>query len=65
MERGFDSQYGFLGDQIDYFKHEVNGAPDWHRNEQPLEEEGYSTTLMGTEAARLIEQHDPRTPLYL
>jgi arylsulfatase A-like enzyme len=65
MERGFDSQYGFLGDQIDYFKHEVNGAPDWHRNEQPLREEGYATTLIGQEAVRLIEQHDPNTPLYL
>jgi arylsulfatase A-like enzyme len=65
MERGFDSQYGFLGDQIDYFRHEVNGAPDWHRNEQSLQEEGYSTTLIGKEAARLIEQHDPNTPLYL
>jgi len=63
--RGFDHQYGFHGDEIDYFRHEVNGVPDWYRDDVPLEEEGYSTTLLGDEAVRLIASHDPSRPLYL
>ena len=38
---------------------------DWYRDNEPLEEVGYSTTLFGDEAVQLIERHDPQTPLYL
>jgi arylsulfatase A-like enzyme len=64
-QRGFDHQYGYLASEIDYFTHEVVGVPDWWRNNEPVREEGYSTTLFGDEAVRLIRDHDPARPLYL
>ena len=64
-QRGFDYQYGPLIGEIDYFKHESGGVLDWFRNNEPLKEEGYSTTLIGNEAVKLINGHDPHTPLYL
>jgi len=64
-QRGFDYQYGPLIGEIDYFTHESNDVIDWYRNNEPLKEEGYSTTLIGNEAVRLINEHDPATPLYL
>jgi len=38
---------------------------DWFRDNQPVAETGYATTLLGTEAVKLIERHDPKTPLFL
>jgi arylsulfatase A-like enzyme len=38
---------------------------DWYRNNQVVEENGYSTTLFGDDAVKLIEQHNPATPLFL
>lgn len=64
-QRGFDYQYGPLIGEIDYFTHKVDGKVDWYRNNEVVEEEGYSTTLLGDDAVRLIEQHDPATPLFL
>ncbi|MBX3358724.1 MAG: arylsulfatase [Phycisphaeraceae bacterium] len=64
-QRGFDYQYGPLIGEIDYFKHESGGINDWFRNNEPLKEEGYSTTLIGDDAVRHISEHDPATPLYL
>ncbi len=52
--RGFDHQYGHYNGAIDYFTHERDGGLDWHRDDKVLHEEGYSTTLVGNEAARLI-----------
>ena len=64
-QRGFDHQYGPLIGEIDYFTHEQHHVVDWYRNNKKLKEKGYSTTLLGNEAVRLIEEHDPGTPLYL
>jgi arylsulfatase A-like enzyme len=64
-QRGFDYQYGPLIGEIDYFTHKVHGITDWYRNDQPLEEPGYVTTLLGEDAVRLVEAHDPETPLFL
>jgi arylsulfatase A-like enzyme len=63
--RGFDHQYGFYVGQIGYFTKVQMGAYDWHRNDQTLREEGYTTTLIGNEAVKLIEQHDAAKPLFL
>jgi arylsulfatase A-like enzyme len=49
----------------DYFSHKVDGKVDWFRNNQVVEENGYSTTLLGDDAVKLIEQHNPATPLFL
>jgi arylsulfatase A-like enzyme len=64
-QRGFDHQYGPLIGEIDYFTHEADGVVDWYRNNEQVEEEGYSTTLLGNEAVKLIDRHDPAAPLYL
>lgn len=64
MARGFDSQYGHYGWGIDYNSYLIpHNAPsplcvyDWHRNQQPVLEQGYATDLIGNEAVRLIMDH--------
>lgn len=64
-QRGFDYQYGAMIGELDYFTHEEHGVLDWYRDNEPVVEEGYTTTLLGRDAARLIENHDPSVPLYL
>ena len=63
--RGFDHQYGHYNGALDYFTHIRDGGLDWHRNDQPLHEEGYTTNLIADESVRLIEQHDTSHPLFL
>jgi arylsulfatase A-like enzyme len=63
--RGFDMQYGHYNGAIDYFTHERDGGHDWHRNDTENRDEGYSTTLLGDEAVRIIESHDTNLPLFL
>ena len=36
-----------------------------YRDNEPLNEEGYTTTLLGNEAVKLIDSHDRKVPLYL
>ena len=62
MGQGFDHQYGHYAWGIDYYtKTIVHNAParfavyDWHRNQQPVQEEGYATDLIADEAQRVIE----------
>jgi arylsulfatase A-like enzyme len=64
-QRGFDYQYGALIGELDYFTHSEHGVLDWFRDNEPVEEEGYTTTLLGQDAVQLIEARDPAKPLYL
>src|SRR5262245_24574370 len=64
-QRGFDRQYGAMIGELDYFTHEEHGVLDWYRDNEPVREEGYTTTLFGKDAARLIENHDAAAPLYM
>lgn len=64
-KRGFDHQYGLWFGAIDYFTHMRDGVPDWHRNDQPCKDEGYSTHLIANEACRLIRERDASKPLFL
>jgi len=64
-QRGFDYQYGPLIGEIDYFTHKAEGVVDWYRNNQVVDEEGYSTTLLGDDAVKLIDAHDVARPLFL
>jgi len=64
-QRGFDYQYGPLIGEIDYFTHKQHGVTDWYRNNKVVNEKGYSTTLLGNDAVKLIDAHNPATPLYL
>jgi arylsulfatase A-like enzyme len=65
LQRGFDHHYGPLLGEIDYFTHEQHGVLDWFRDGRPVHESGYSTTLLGDAAVKLIEGHDPKVPLFL
>jgi arylsulfatase A-like enzyme len=51
--------------ELDYFTHEEHGVLDWYRDNEPVREKGYTTELLGNDAVRLIENHDPAIPLYL
>ena len=64
-QQGFDPHYGLYTGNFDYFTHRRDGGLDWHRNDEPIEEEGYSTHLLANEAVRLIDQHISTQPLFL
>lgn len=64
-QRGFDYQYGAMIGELDYFTHDEHGVLDWFRNNEPVREEGYTTTLLGKDAAKYIESRDPSKPFYL
>jgi arylsulfatase A-like enzyme len=63
--RGFDHHYGHLFGMIDYHTHHRDGKLDWYRDGKPLEEEGYSTELLGQEAVKILREHDLSKPLFL
>ena len=69
LQRGFDHHYGHYSGEIDSFTHHRGrnrrGILDWHRNERPVVESGYSTFLMAEEAIQLIERHDDSHPFFL
>ncbi len=64
-ERGFTYFVGCHNGAIDYFTHERDGVLDWHKNDQPLEEEGYSTDLIGKAAVDFIESVPSDDPYFL
>jgi arylsulfatase A-like enzyme len=65
LSRGFATQYGaFLG-EIDYFTRTTAHGPDWYLDQEPLEEEGYVTELLGDRAEKIVLSHDPDTPFFL
>jgi arylsulfatase A-like enzyme len=64
-QRGFDYQYGPLIGEIDYFTHQADGVVDWYRDNRVVNEDGYSTTLLGDDAVKLIGAHDTAKPLFL
>ena len=65
MGQGFDHQYGHYAWGIDYYtKTIVHNAParfavyDWHRNQKPIQEEGYATDLLAAEAERILKSRN-------
>jgi arylsulfatase A-like enzyme len=64
-KRGFDHQYGLWFGAIDYFTHKRDGELDWYRNDQPCNDEGYSTHLIAKEACQIIRKRDAGRPLFL
>jgi len=61
---GFDSFYGFLPGCVDYYRHSYGLDPNWFRNEEPLQEEGYATDLLTREALRIIQKNQ-NNPFFL
>jgi arylsulfatase A-like enzyme len=64
-QRGFDHQYGLWFGMIDFFTHKRGNTLDWHRNDEPCEDKGYSTHLIAQEACERIRKRDPKKPLFL
>src|SRR5574341_1169481 len=65
-QRGYDTFYGHLAGEIDYFKKtDRGGRHDWWRDDKRVREEGHATTLLAREAVALIGRHDPAKPLFL
>jgi arylsulfatase A-like enzyme len=72
MQQGFEHQYGHYAWGVDYYDKTINhNAPalfavyDWHRNEQPLQEEGYTTDLIAAETERVIAKQNEERPFFL
>ncbi len=72
MGQGFMHQYGHYGWGIDYNNYTIpHNSParfavyDWHRNQQPLYEQGYSTDLFANEAVRVISEQRHDRPFFL
>ena len=72
MGQGFQHQYGHYAWGIDYYtKTIVHNAParfavyDWHRNQEPIREDGYVTDLIAAEAERVIAAQDGERPFFL
>ncbi|MCM8540709.1 MAG: arylsulfatase [Lentisphaeraceae bacterium] len=64
MGQGFMHQYGHYAWGIDYNNYTIpHNAPakfavyDWHRNQQPVNEQGYTTDLIANEVVNLISNH--------
>ncbi|MBL8580370.1 MAG: arylsulfatase [Mesorhizobium sp.] len=64
-QRGFDYHYGTMVGEVDYFTRSSSGVLDWFRNDEPVEEDGYVTQLLGADAVKQIEAHDPATPMFM
>ncbi len=72
MQQGFLHQYGHYAWGIDYNTYMIpHNAPvpfhvyDWHRNEQPLREQGYATDLIAAECERVIASRSDGQPFFL
>lgn len=64
-QRGFDYAYGATIGELDYYTHGDAGVLDWFRDNKPVREEGYTTTLIGDDAVRYINAQSPDKPFYL
>jgi arylsulfatase A-like enzyme len=63
--RGFDRQYGHYNGALDYFTHIRDGGFDWHRDDKVNRDEGYSTHLLGREAANFVAEFAGKKPFFL
>lgn len=64
-QRGFDFQYGHYNGALDYNTHDRDGGHDWHKNDKANYDEGYSTSLLGREAAKFVSDQAGKKPFFL
>ncbi len=64
-QRGFEYAYGATIGELDYYTHGDAGVLDWFRDNKPVHEEGYTTTLLGDDAVRYINGQSADKPFYL
>lgn len=62
--QGFAYFYGHYNGAIDYYTHLRDGELDWHRNNEPCFDKGYSTDLIGREAVKFIRESDTESPFF-
>jgi arylsulfatase A-like enzyme len=65
MHRGFEHQYGLWFGALDYFTHMRGKDLDWHRDDKPCDDKGYTTHLITREACHIIETSEAAKPLFL
>lgn len=65
LNRGFTFFYGHYNGAFDYFSHKREGELDWHRNLETSHDKGYSTDLIGREAAKFIAESPSDKPFFL
>ena len=62
--QGFDEFYGHYNGAIDYFTHKRDAELDWHRNNEPCFDTGYSTDLLGKEVIRFLNEWEGQEPFF-
>ncbi|MGV3540173.1 MAG: sulfatase-like hydrolase/transferase [Rufibacter sp.] len=62
LSQGFTYFYGHYNGALDYFTHIRDGELDWHRNHESAYDKGYSTDLIGQEAASFINRSAKEGP---
>ena len=65
LNRGYDHFYGTNSGEINYYTRALNRVPDWERNGEALDEEGYVTHLLRDEAIELIEGYESDAPYFM
>ena len=65
LNRGYDHFYGTNSGELNYYTHALNRVPDWERNGEAIDEEGYVTHLLRDEAIDLIEGYDGDAPYFM
>ncbi len=68
MDQGFDEFTGFLGGNVDYFRHhELSDLDVYLRGREPVRREGYLTDLITQDAVDYLNRRaaEPQTPFFL
>ena len=65
MQRGFDYQYGLYGALVSYYGKARDRFYDWHRNEQTLQQDGYTTDLIADEFVHVLDENSAKQPFFL
>ena len=66
LDQGFDQFLGFLGGNVDYFRHvELSPLPVFLRDRKPVTVKGHTTKLITDEAVRFLRAQDGSKPFFL